>query len=51
MLKMSDPMLCKSCHAASHHSPTDTVNAARGCLNCHPQVHGSNHIDGRKFEN
>lgn len=51
MLRMSDPMLCKSCHASSHHSPVDQSNAATGCLKCHPQVHGSNQLNGRKLAN
>jgi DmsE family decaheme c-type cytochrome len=57
LLKVRPPFLCQSCHEpTSHHSqvPDDTpvgganpvlgqaVIMARGCLNCHTNIHGSN---------
>jgi DmsE family decaheme c-type cytochrome len=62
LLKLRSPFLCQSCHEpTSHHStvPVDgvvgganpstaqAVIMARGCLNCHTQIHGSNNpVDG-----
>jgi len=57
LLKVRAPFLCQSCHQpSSHHAtvPTDgvvgganpstaqAVIMARGCVNCHTQIHGSN---------
>jgi len=57
LLKVRPPFLCQSCHEpTSHHSqvPDDTpagganpvlgqaVIMARGCVNCHTNIHGSN---------
>ncbi len=57
LLKVRPPFLCQSCHEpTSHHSqvPDDSpvgganpvlaqaVIMARGCLNCHTNIHGSN---------
>jgi DmsE family decaheme c-type cytochrome len=63
LLKVRPPFLCQSCHQGnSHHSTvpdptgvTGTNNAvimARGCLNCHTNIHGSNYpsdSSGRGF--
>lgn len=67
LLKVRAPFLCQSCHQpSSHHStvPADNpvgginpsmaqaVIMARGCLNCHTQIHGSNNAadgSGRGF--
>jgi DmsE family decaheme c-type cytochrome len=64
LLKEKVPNLCQDCHDASQHPGTmyDQRNAftgpspanrffARGCLNCHNEVHGSNHpaSRGRRF--
>lgn len=62
MLKARGPFLCQQCHQASGHpslaygsnnlpgrgTPTPYVIAGN-CLNCHPQVHGSNHPSGAKL--
>jgi DmsE family decaheme c-type cytochrome len=52
------PLLCQQCHSAAGHpgdaytgedianSPSDRFLLARGCMNCHSQVHGSNHPSG-----
>ncbi|MBI3041700.1 MAG: DmsE family decaheme c-type cytochrome [Betaproteobacteria bacterium] len=51
MVKVRIPFLCQSCHdQASHHDGEATLGAggrsavfqARGCENCHTQIHGSN---------
>lgn len=55
MLKSRPPFLCQDCHASSGHPiqnagvPTGRTTAtsslgtvARGCLNCHTNIHGSN---------
>ncbi len=51
------PMLCQRCHIGTRHPSTIYDNAAvlsksariigRGCVNCHSQVHGSNHPSGQ----
>ncbi len=51
LLTMRAPMLCQSCHIQSAHQtipgrPNSVWNINRSCLNCHPQVHGSNHPSG-----
>jgi DmsE family decaheme c-type cytochrome len=57
------PQLCQSCHIAGYHAisaygaPTpgsappfgDRFVGAKGCLNCHIEVHGSNHPGGVRF--
>jgi len=55
LLKTRMPFLCQSCHdASSHHGQSATVptgrttsisslgSVARGCVNCHTNIHGSN---------
>lgn len=49
-------LLCQQCHIhmLPRHSTTagqalDIWNFNRGCLNCHGQIHGSNHPGGRTF--
>ena len=61
LLKKRPPLLCQSCHAAAGHPsvaytadglPSGTPNQfllSRSCLNCHSQVHGSNHPSGVKL--
>ncbi len=61
LLKKQPPLLCQSCHAASGHPsaaytadglPSGTPDRfllGRSCLNCHSQVHGSNHPSGVKL--
>jgi len=56
LLKWRQPFLCQQCHEPSSHqgeiaSLTSSGGAprtlARGCLNCHTNIHGGNHpIDG-----
>jgi DmsE family decaheme c-type cytochrome len=61
MLTMRAPMLCQSCHSQDGHPslPQDAGGLAdnmpsefllgQSCLNCHDQVHGSNHPSGSKL--
>jgi DmsE family decaheme c-type cytochrome len=59
MLVAKEPMLCQRCHISSRHPATiydgTQIAAAsnraigRSCVNCHAQIHGSNHPAGDKF--
>ncbi|MGI9239115.1 MAG: DmsE family decaheme c-type cytochrome [Woeseiaceae bacterium] len=61
MLSMRAPTLCQSCHSQDGHPslPQDERGLPSGmpsqfllgqsCLNCHDQVHGSNHPSGSKL--
>ena len=58
LLKRRPPLLCQQCHSPEGHPSTaftsDSIEdnfsnrflLGRGCLNCHSQVHGSNHPSG-----
>jgi len=58
MLKVRSPFLCQECHVAEFHSSNvygggrlsnpipQRELLGRSCLNCHSQVHGSNHPSG-----
>jgi DmsE family decaheme c-type cytochrome len=53
------PMLCQRCHIGTRHPSTIYDNRAvaarsnriiaRGCVNCHQNIHGSNHPSGQTF--
>ena len=60
MLVVRMPMLCQRCHVATRHPASIYDNAAitvnksnrmfgRSCVNCHSNVHGSNHPSGQFF--
>lgn len=64
MLKMKNPFICQTCHVATFH-PSTVYDGKRlpggsggasekllgkGCLNCHSQIHGSNHPSGARFQ-
>jgi DmsE family decaheme c-type cytochrome len=59
MLKTKMPLLCQRCHAFTRHPGTlyDANDAKNGhnrifnssCINCHPNIHGSNHPSGKTF--
>jgi DmsE family decaheme c-type cytochrome len=61
LLTRSAPLLCQSCHSAAGHpsvaytsgSLAGTTPSAmalgRSCMNCHSQVHGSNHPSGAQL--
>lgn len=58
MLTRRPPLLCQQCHSAAGHpaeaytsedldvNPGSRFLQARACMNCHSQVHGSNHPSG-----
>ncbi len=60
MLKIRPPFLCQTCHEGAGHPSIvntpqglaggltpSTLLVGGGCVNCHSQVHGSNHPSGR----
>jgi len=60
MLNVRLPFLCQRCHVATRHPATVYDNAAittaksnrmfgRSCVNCHSNIHGSNHPSGQYF--
>ena len=61
MLSMRGPMLCQSCHTQPEHQsfangpdglPDGNASRyllGRNCMNCHTQVHGSNHPSGSRL--
>lgn len=61
LLKARAPWLCQSCHFAQFHPSTAYSGAqvppngigqqllAKNCMNCHQQVHGSNHPSGWRW--
>lgn len=60
MLVARSPMLCQRCHVHARHPATIYDNTqlninrsnrivGRACLNCHSQIHGSNHASGKVF--
>ncbi len=57
LLKARAPLLCQQCHASNVHSSRpygangDSAFTAGGsCLNCHSQIHGSNHPQGKALQ-
>jgi DmsE family decaheme c-type cytochrome len=61
LLNARGPALCQQCHAAAFHPsqpygsqglPGGTANQnmlGKNCLNCHSQIHGSNHPSGARL--
>lgn len=54
MLNVRLPRLCQACHAAPRHPSTpagtnESFVYNRSCLNCHSQIHGSNHPSGLRL--
>jgi DmsE family decaheme c-type cytochrome len=64
MLKQRGPWLCQTCHAAQFHPSTAYSGTGlpglnrpsgaqqmlgRNCMNCHSEVHGTNHPSGARF--
>jgi DmsE family decaheme c-type cytochrome len=59
LLVSRTPMLCQRCHIGTRHPSTIYDGTAlnsrsnrlilRGCVNCHQQIHGSNHPSGNTF--
>ncbi|WP_233132600.1 DmsE family decaheme c-type cytochrome [Paraferrimonas haliotis] len=57
MLKTRAPQLCQQCHAADGHASNpylggnnNAFTGGRSCMNCHSQVHGSNHPSGKLLQ-
>ncbi len=64
MLKARPPQLCQQCHASDGHASNaylgntglgsevgdNAFSGGRSCLNCHSQVHGSNHPSGKLLQ-
>ena len=55
LLKRRSPQLCQECHSQFNHpsvgfdgsfAASSRFVTAKGCLNCHSQVHGTNHPSG-----
>jgi DmsE family decaheme c-type cytochrome len=58
LLVQRAPLLCQQCHVSAFHpstaypspGPTRDIHVvAKACLNCHSEVHGSNHPSGPRF--
>jgi DmsE family decaheme c-type cytochrome len=54
MLKLSQPRLCQQCHVASRHPsearlPQNRFVISNSCVQCHSNIHGSNHPSGFAF--
>jgi hypothetical protein len=54
MLRVDQPRLCQQCHVATRHpseprGPADRFVVGGACLNCHVNIHGSNHPSGFVF--
>jgi DmsE family decaheme c-type cytochrome len=54
LLRIKQPRLCQQCHIASRHpsqpyGQNDRKVFARSCVNCHLNIHGSNHPSGVFF--
>jgi DmsE family decaheme c-type cytochrome len=55
LLVVKRPRLCQRCHIEARHPTTPQSEATqfaidRGCVNCHSQIHGSNHPAGMRFQ-
>lgn len=55
LLKAPTNRLCQSCHLLGHHQtvasqPGQIWVQNRACVNCHAQIHGSNHPSGAIFQ-
>ncbi|WP_028772335.1 DmsE family decaheme c-type cytochrome [Shewanella waksmanii] len=64
MLNTRAPQLCQQCHASDGHASNaylgntehgssvggNAFTGGRSCLNCHNQIHGSNHPSGKLFQ-
>ncbi|MBI4714717.1 MAG: DmsE family decaheme c-type cytochrome [Nitrospirae bacterium] len=55
ILKVRQPFLCLDCHTnlpGTHDplNPNSRYTYNRGCINCHPMIHGSNHPSGVRFQ-
>jgi hypothetical protein len=51
MLTLNPPRLCQQCHIENRHPtearlPQNKLVIGRACLQCHANIHGSNHPSG-----
>ena len=54
LLRLSAPRLCQTCHVGVLHAsearlPKSRFVVGQSCMQCHPEVHGSNHPSGAFF--
>lgn len=56
LLESRVPQLCQQCHADDGHGDRvtpqagmDAFGSGKSCMNCHSQIHGSNHVNGSLF--
>jgi len=54
LLRVRVPRLCETCHSGGRHNAqtypmTDRRAFNRSCVNCHLNIHGSNHPSGERF--
>lgn len=54
LLRVRVPRLCETCHAGGRHNAqtypmNDRRAFNRSCVNCHLNIHGSNHPSGERF--
>lgn len=54
LLNVKPPRLCQQCHIETRHptephAPNEIFVFNRACMNCHSQIHGSNHPSGVRF--
>ncbi len=54
LLRSRPPRLCETCHAGGRHNAqtypmNDRRAFNRSCVNCHLNIHGSNHPSGERF--
>ena len=56
LLEQRAPLLCQNCHANDDHSSraygddNSAFTSGQSCLNCHSQIHGSNHPSGSALQ-
>lgn len=56
LLKTRAPLLCQQCHASDGHASRvygdddSAFTSGQSCLNCHSQIHGSNHPAGSALQ-
>lgn len=56
LLKRRSPQMCQECHSSVGHTSIAYTGTkgnkvlGKSCLNCHSQIHGSNHPNGQLFE-
>jgi hypothetical protein len=59
MLVIRQPLLCQQCHIGTSHRGTNYIKQGfvtgddhvygKACLNCHGEIHGTNHAQGGAY--